>query len=279
MDEAEFRLLRALIRDHAGILFSEESAFLLERRLQGRLQALHLRRFIDYYDHLQNPALPAAQREQELDEICERIVTRETYFFREDYQLDLLRDEILPQLRRRRPRGERLSLWSAGCSTGEEPYTLAMEVLHGGLFQRWDVQISGTDLSREALEVARAGTYGPSSFRLAEGRGAAHARYFRQIGGQRQVAEEVRRLVSFARLNLHAPAWSVPGEPFDAIFCRNVLIYLDRALRPAIVRRFSEKLVPGGYLLLGHSENLLDMVSPLSACHIKKEIVYRKPAA
>jgi chemotaxis protein methyltransferase CheR len=279
MDESEFRLLQGLIRDHAGILFSEENAFLLERRLQGRLQALHLRRFIDYYDHLRNPALPAAQREQEMDELCERIVTRETYFFREDYQLDLLRDEILPQLRRLRPRGERLSLWSAGCSTGEEPYTLAMEVLQSGLFHLWDVQITGTDLSREALEVARAGAYGPSSFRQVDGRGATHARYFRPFGAQRLVAEEVRRLTSFARLNLHAPSWSVPGEPFDVIFCRNVLIYLDRALRPAIVRRFSEKLVPGGYLLLGHSENLLDMASPLSACHIKKEIVYRKPAA
>ncbi len=274
MDDQEFRLLRGLIRDHAGILFPQENGFLLQRRLQGRLLALGLRRFQDYYDYLQDPAVPAAVRERERDELCERIVTRETYFFREPYQLDAFRTEILPRLGGPRTGRGRLSVWSAGCSTGEEPYTIAIEIIESGRFDLQQVGITGTDLSRESLEAARAGVYGASSFRQTEP--WQLERYFQPQGGRQQVVEQVRRLVTFARLNLHAAETTVPGEPFDVIFCRNVLIYLDRAVRPAIVRYFHDKLAPGGYLLLGHSESLLDMPSPLQPCHIKREIVYRK---
>jgi chemotaxis protein methyltransferase CheR len=271
MNPEAFRLIRGLLRDHAGLLFSEETAFLLERRMAPRLAILHQPTSLAYAQHLLTMA-PAA-RDAELTALFERIATHETYFFREAYQLDAFRLELLPELHKRKRRGTHLSFWSAGCSTGEEAYTIAMEVMTSGLFKDWDVQILGTDLSGEALTVAEAGIYGPSALRQTS---EEHlARFFRPHKGRFQVIDEIRRMVRFAPQNLNRPF--PPSEPFDAIFCRNVLIYFDRALRPQLVHRFAEHLLPGGYLLLGHAESLLDESSPFETCHLHRAMVYRKP--
>ncbi|MCS6913780.1 MAG: protein-glutamate O-methyltransferase CheR [Myxococcales bacterium] len=275
MTEGEFQLLRQFICDQAGILYEEGTSYLLRRRLQPRLEALGLHSFHDYYRFLTDPSIAPDVRMREVEELLERVVTRETYFFRESCQLDAFRNGLLPLLHRKQGRNGHLNIWSAGCATGEEPYTLAIHVLASGLFHPANVQILGTDLSRSALEVARAAVYGPSSFRQADFQLVEC--YFRRVPGGRRVIDEVKRMVTFHHLNLLDPNWQLPIERFDVIFCRNVLIYLDRTVRGVVIRRLSDRLVRGGYLLLGHSEWLGDVAYPLEALYVKRQLVYRKP--
>jgi chemotaxis protein methyltransferase CheR len=278
MHQTEFELLRDLFRDRFGLYFTDDTAYLLERRLLPRLETLGMRSFLDYHAYLVNPALPEVERERELDDIFERLATRETYFFRENYQLDALREQLLPRLHQARSKTNRqrrpsLSLWSAGCASGEEVYSLAIQILESGLFADWEVNVVGSDLSRSALEMARRGAYGPSSFRDTDRR--LLYRYFREENGRWHVDDEVRRLCTFTRVNLIGADWAAVGGPFDAIFCRNVLIYFDRAARQELVQRFVRRLLPDGYLFLGHSESLLDMTTPFTLDRLGGELVYR----
>lgn len=278
MNQYEFQLLRDLIKERFGLYYTDDTAYLLERRLLPRLETLGLRGFLDYHAYLMNPALPDSERERELDDVFERLSTRETYFFREDYQLTALREKLLPRLLHDRPRGARLALWSAGCASGEEVYSLAIQVLETGLFADWDVSIVGSDLSRTALDTARRGVYGPSSFRGADE--ALVKRWFREEKGRFTVDDRVRRLCSFTRVNLAGSEWTPVGGPFDAIFCRNLIIYFDRPRRQGLLAGLARKLTPDGYLFLGHSESLLDMSSPFTHTRLGGELVYRlRPVA
>lgn len=271
-----FELLQQLICARFGLVYTIETAYLIERRLQQRLEAHGLTSFLDYYDLLTDPAQPESRRERELQEIFELLSTRETYFFRESYQLDAFREVLLPQLQKRRPRGNQLSVWSAGCASGEEPYSIAVEIIESGLFDGWNVRVVGSDLSVQALQAAVQGIYGPSSFRQTDP--VRHSRYFRPLTGRWQINESVRRMCTFVRQNLVEDDFSAVGGPFDAIFCRNVIIYFDRAGRNRLIERLSDKLAPGGYLFLGHAESLLDGNTPLGIAHLGRELVYRKPS-
>jgi chemotaxis protein methyltransferase CheR len=275
MTTGEFTLLRDFIKARFGLCFPPENAYLLERRLQPRLEALQLYGFTDYHDYLNNAAVPAAERERELDELFERIATRETYFFRESYQLDAFRDELLPTLAAAAKASPRLSVWSAGCASGEETYSIAMEVLRSGRLGGFAIDIVGSDWSRKALAAAQRGVYGPSSFRQTEA--ALQQRFFRPTSGGFEVLPEVRKLCRFVRLNLVADDFSTIGGPFQAIFCRNVLIYFDRATRASLLQRLADKLTPGGYLFLGHSETIGDLGTPLQLARLGREIVYTRP--
>jgi chemotaxis protein methyltransferase CheR len=271
MSQEEFRLLRDLIHGYCGIFFQDDNKFLIQRRLAGRLDALGLRSFSDYYRYLRYNAA----RKAEMEEIVERITTNETYFFRELYQLDALKDEIFPEICRRRPRGRRLSIWSAGCATGEEAYTVAILILESALFSDWDVRIFGNDISRRVLTVGRKGAYGRSSFRATDERYLR--RYFRELDGKYQVRDEVKALVSFGHLNLlDDEMLSIIGD-MDVVLCRNVLIYFDLEARKRAVAAFHRKLISGGYLLLGHSESLLNISTAYELVHLRHDMVYRKP--
>ncbi len=276
LDSQSFELLQKLICTRFGLVYTVETAYLIERRLQQRLEANGLSSFFDYYQLLTDPTQPLARRERELQEIFELLSTRETYFFRESYQLDAFREVLLPQLHYKRPRGQQLSVWSAGCASGEEPYSIAVEIIESGLFDGWNVRIIGSDLSSQALHAAVQGIYGPSSFRQTDpGR---HNRYFRPLTGRWQIIESVRRMCTFVRLNLIEDDFGSVGGPFDAIFCRNVISYFDRSERQRLIERLSDKLAPGGYLFLGHAESLLDGNTPLGIAHLGRELVYRKPS-
>lgn len=276
MSEVEFQLLRDLIQARFGLRFDDDTAYLLERRLLPRIEGLHLRSFFDYHAFITNPALPEPERERELDEIFDRVATRETYFFRETYQLDAFREELLPQIVKKRPRGRRFSVWSAGCASGEEAYSLAVEIIVSGLLAEWDVSVVGSDLSQAALQTARQAIYGASSFRQTEP--WRQQRFFKALtNGRWQVDADVRKLCTFTRANLISTDWASVGGPFDAIFCRNVIMYFERPLRSALIQRLSAKLVPGGYLFLGHSESLLDQTSPLQITRLGTALVYRRP--
>jgi chemotaxis protein methyltransferase CheR len=273
MNAEEFRLFRDLIYDHCGIFFQSDSAFLLHRRLLPRLEALSLADFTAYYRYLASAS--EERRRDEMEHLIERVTTNETYFFRESYQLDALAQEILPAIYRARPRGKRLTIWSAGCASGEEAYTIAIVLLEVGLFTDWEVRVFGNDISRRMLHIARKGQYGRSAFRATDPR--LLRRYFREAEGKQQVRDEVRALVSFGQINLLDASMMTLVSEVDIIFCRNVLIYFDARSRRRVVEALHRKLVPGGYLLLGHSESLIQVTTAFELVHLKHDMVYRKP--
>ena len=252
----EFRQLRDLLEAESGISLGPTKEALLVARLAPRLRALGLDAFDRYLEIVSNDS-------RERREMVERMCTHETAFFRERYQFDLLVERLVPRWRADASGGRRertLRAWSAGCATGEEPYSIAM-VLDDTLGRyEWDVRVTATDLSHAVLERARSGIY-PIDQRD-EIPAALLKRYFRRgirdAAGTMRTADRLNRLVSFRSLNLAAPPYDVPG-PFDIICCRNVLIYFDLELKRRIVDALLGCLAPGGHLFLGHAEGLHDL--------------------
>jgi len=272
MSAEEFRLLRDHVYAHCGILVREDMKFVMERRLWPRLEALGLRDFTGYHRYLRYDA----QRRVELEAAVEALTTHETYFFREPNQLTAFTDEVMPALQQRNAPIKRLRIWSAGCSTGEEAYTLAMLLQQSRRFEGWDVEVHGTDISRRVLATARRAEYGPSSLRAAPPDQVS--RFFVPLGGSKvRVKDEVRAWVSFGQLNLLDTEACQLVPRMDAIFCRNVMIYFDVPARRRVLQAFHERLVPGGYLLLGHSENLLNLGVDFELVHLHGDLAYRKP--
>ncbi|MCA9718096.1 MAG: protein-glutamate O-methyltransferase CheR, partial [Myxococcales bacterium] len=168
-----------------------------------------------------------------------------------------------------------LTIWSAGCSTGEEAYTCAILLRESPALDGWTLRVVGTDISTRVLASARAGVYGESSFRTTPP--DQRARYFERRADGARVVDSIRRVCSFHRVNLLNPAeYDVVGS-VDVIFCRNVLIYLTPAARHQIVEAFYDTLSPGGFLLLGHSENLLNVNTRFAHVHFENDLVYQKP--
>ncbi len=272
MSLEEFRLLRELVNETCGIRFEADAMYAMERRLRERLTALGLTSYRAYYQRLRYH--PEAQAE--LENAVDVLTTNETYFFREAYQLEVLQRSILPELKERNERAKRLTLWSAGCSTGEEAYTIAMILLASGLFHGWDLRVFGSDISRRVIQHARRGVYGDSSFRAMQPR---YERFFTETPHGKQIANEVKAICHFGQLNLLDRERSALIGSADVIFCRNVLIYFDDRSRERVVKTFHDRLVPGGYLLLGHSESLLHRATQFEIVHMNRDIVYRRPVA
>jgi chemotaxis protein methyltransferase CheR len=273
MSEEEFRLLRDLVEGHCGIGFRADTKYLLARRLAPRLQALGLRAFDEYYRHLcYDPG-----REQELDTATDLLTTNETYFFREPLQLRALAREILPALAAALAPQRRLRILSAGCSTGEEPYTLAVIVKDSGLFEGWDVEIVGADVSRRCLAQANAAAYGEHAFRTPEAEPVRRWAHLR--GGKWVLDDALRRMVRFSHENLVSPRALASVSKVDVVLCRNVMIYFDVAARRRVLRRFHERMRDGAWLLLGHAESLLNVTADFELVHLRRDLVYRKPGA
>jgi chemotaxis protein methyltransferase CheR len=267
----EFRVLRGLFSDRIGVSFGNEARFAVERRLRERLAALDLTTFAEYCEHLRYSPGADAEWEEAID-LC---TTNETYFFREDYQLRSFQSELLPMLAEQAKGRRRLSIWSAGCSTGEEAYTIAILVHESGLFRDWDVRIYGSDVSKRCVAAARAGVYGPSAFRATPPE--IQSAYFVEKADGFHVVERIRSLCHFGQMNLlDAERVRLVGRA-DAVFCRNVLIYFDGPARKRVIDAFLERLYPGGVLLLGHSESLLNVTTAFELLHLKEDLVYRKP--
>jgi chemotaxis protein methyltransferase CheR len=272
MSPEEARLVQEIIHEYCGLAHGLDSTFFLERRLGPRVLGLGLSTFLDYYHYLRYD--PDGRRE--LEEAVERITTHETYLFRERYQLDAFAEEIVPDLWNRLRMRKRLLVWSAGCSTGEEVYTLAILLHEDERLRDFVVRVVGSDISRQVVAHARTGAYGPSSFRAAD----PHYRrtYFREHAGRYHVRDDLRAMCSFGQLNLlDTSRYEVLG-PVDVIFCRNVLMYLSATARQRIVESFYDALSPGGYLLLGHSESLLNVTTRFDLVHLTNDLVYRRPA-
>ncbi|MEE8410592.1 MAG: CheR family methyltransferase [Myxococcota bacterium] len=271
MRNEEFRLIRDLICDFCGIFFPDSMKFLVERRLQPRLPVFGFTNFRDYYRLIKF----GREREQEFDEIVERVTTNETYFFRESRQLLAFTHEILPLVIANRGIEARIRIWSAGCSTGEEPYTIAMLLAEAPAARGRQFDIFGNDISRKVLRTAREALYTAASFRTTEDR--HRERYFVQDGRTYRLRDSIRNRVTFGHLNLMDGDGLAMLGRLDVIFCRNVMIYFDAASRKRLVDTFHKKLRPGGILLLGHSESLINESTAFELLPLEHDIVYRKP--
>jgi chemotaxis protein methyltransferase CheR len=269
----EFRLLRDLLNKTAGLQFDDGSAYLFERRLGDRVVELGLRTFTEYYKYLRFDL----DGSRELERALEVLTTAETYFFRQEYQLKGFQKELLPHLATRNASSKLLTVWSAGCSTGEEVYTLAMLIDESDLFRGWDIRVIGSDLSRTRVAFARRGLYRGGSFRTLDD--AVRRRYFVERREGAQVIDNIKKLCHFAQLNLLDSARAAIVGRVDVIFCRNVLIYFDAASRRRVIENLYDRLVPGGYLLLGHSESLLNVTTAFELAHLSEDLIYRRPLA
>lgn len=269
-----FRLLRDFIHDYCGIFFDNGSKFLLERRLNRRLEQHQLKSFEEYYHYLRYDR----KREEEIVILVDNLTTNETYFFREGAQLKAFSEEILPELRAKNAARKSLRIWSAGCSTGEEPYTIAILLLESGDWWRdWQVEIMGSDINQRVLHTARKGVYKKGSHRVTTPE--MLAKYFVEEGkGDYRIIDPVRRLVSFSYVNLLDPFKTSLIRDLDIIFCRNVIIYFDRDAKKKVIESFYEKLREGGHLLLGHSESLINISTAFTLRTLTNDMVYQKPA-
>lgn len=273
MSDDEFILIRDCIYAHCGIYFDLESKYIIEKRLAHRLLDLKFASFYDYYHYLKYNR----HKEQELMDIMNVITTNETYFFRESYQLKAFTDEIIPELiARKSARGTHsLRIWSAGCSTGEEPYTIAMLLSTIAELKGWSIEIVGTDISQKVLQQARRAVYGKPSFRATEEKDLQ--RFFVQQDDGFKVNSSIRDAVTFCHLNLFDPHHLSMFGKFDLVFCRNVIIYFDVAARKQVIESFHSALYDGGFLLLGHSESLMNISTSFTLRHFKNDMVYQKP--
>lgn len=273
MTEEEFRLIRDLVYKHCGLYFDSDSKYLLEKRLSRRLSLHQLATFRDYYHFLKF----SSKRDEELSDIMDVLTTNETYFFRESFQLKAFTEEILPEIKSEKERrGDRsLRIWSAGCSTGEEPYTIAMLILDLGIFSGWKIEIIGTDISHRVLQYARRGIYGRSSFRATDD--FYIKRFFVEEEGNYKINNDVRSLVTISHLNLFEEGRLALLGRMDVIFCRNVIIYFDQPAKKNVIESFYRALREGGYLLLGHSESLMNISTSFALRHLKNDMVYQKP--
>lgn len=253
LSQQEFDDIRALVKEFTGINLGESKRQLIYRRLSGRLRATNLPTFNAYMDLLRN------NPKQELEVFANAITTHLTAFFRESHHFDYLASTILPELHAASSATrKRLRIWSAGCSTGEEPYTTAM-ILQESLpdLAKWDARILATDLDSDVLAVGKAGVYARQ--RVEDMAPQRLRQWFTPSGDDDavEVKPALRKLIAFKQLNLMRE-WPMRG-PFDVIFCRNVIIYFDKPTQRVLMDRYANFLKEGGYLILGHSETLFNV--------------------
>jgi len=265
-----FRQLRDQIYKRTGMFFGDSSKYLIQKRLSPRARELNFDSFQKYFYFLQYD--PRA--EAEFDQIFDLVTTNETYFFREPAQLTAFTEEIVPDILSRKPT-RKVRIWSAGCSSGEEPYSIAILLAETGLYRNVTFEIFASDLNQQVLAKARRGLYRENSFR-ATGEDL-RAKYFaKEPDGSWRISDEIRNRVSFGRLNIYdEPRVSLLGY-LDVVFCRNVIIYFDDASKKTVIRNFYGRLIDGGYLLLGHSESLISLSTQFKLKHLKNDMVYQK---
>jgi chemotaxis protein methyltransferase CheR len=265
ISDKEFGLFQSLIHREVGIHLNESKKALLVGRLARRLRELGLNSFEDYYSHVVDER---GDNEKVLMFDC--ISTNETQFFREPWQFEFLEHKVFPEWQARADVGlhkRRIRIWSSACSTGEEPYTLAMLLWnHFPPAAGWECEILATDLSTSVLEKAQTAVW---PMERAKEIPLSYLHKFMLRGkrtqeGMMKAGPQIRSLIKFQRLNLNEDVYALTG-PFDLIFCRNVLIYFTRESKKHVINRLLDYLEPSGYLFLGHAENLHDITDRVRA--------------
>lgn len=274
--DEEFIQLRDFIYQQAGIFIAENRKYLVENRLSNRIKELNLKSFGEYYYYLRFDA----GRKTELTKLFEVITTNETSFYRNPPQLQIFQDKILPEILDglRKLGTRKLRIWSAGCSTGEEPYTLAI-MLHEVLKSEvaaWDIKITANDLSEAVLAAARKGLYNEYALRTTPKE--IVAKYFKKNGIVYEADPKLKNLISFAPINLSDRMALKRNDRSHIVFCRNVIIYFDDEMKKQVIESFYDNLLPGGCLFIGHSESLHNISRTFKPEHHAGTIVYRKQA-
>jgi chemotaxis protein methyltransferase CheR len=267
ISETEFQALRDLIRERFGIHYDDSKQFLLQSRLQTRLLKCRVADFGAYYRYL----LSSPDRESEWSELASVLSNNETYFFRERAQLEVLCDEVLDESRKA---GTPLRIWSSASSSGEEPYTIAMMLSETHRISPPHVVIKATDLSPRILERAETAFYRELSFRATPPE--MIQKYFRPFEAGFFIKDEIKRMVSFSRINLMDEQAIAAMGVFDAILCRNVLIYFEKPTQKRVVEAFAAALRPGGFLFLGHAESIMRVTDKYEPIVTPKAIYYRR---
>ncbi len=274
MRDSEFDFIRTLVYERSRINLGADKRELVSARLGKRLRATQTANLGEYCDLLRSPGA-----DEELAHLIDVISTNHTFFFRENAHFDFVRTQAVPEMlaRGRVERWPRLNAWSAACSSGEEPYSLAITLAESLAGANWPWHIEATDISHRILAKAAAGIYRED---VVGKMPAATVRQYFQKGvgpqaGNYRVRRELRSGVTYRQLNLleGEPPFT---EPFQIIFCRNVMIYFDRPTQEELVRRLTKRLVPGGYLLVGHSESLTGIKHSLQ---LVQPAIYRRPPA
>jgi chemotaxis protein methyltransferase CheR len=268
MSDAELKKFVDLVYKECGIALTSAKKSMLSARLAKRLRALGIESYKEYYNFLTE----TLGKNDEIFNMVDVVTTNTTHFFRESNHFDYLTKHAVPRLLEP---GRPLRIWSAGCSSGQEPYTIAMVLADYFETNEGDFEIVATDISTKVLKIAKQGIYdseaienipvGPKLRYMMRGKGA-------QLGKWR-VIPDLRQKIQFGKLNFMDYDYGI-AEPFDIIFCRNVIIYFDRDTKINLISRFHEHLVPGGYLFIGHSETLNGINADLRPV---APTVYRKP--
>lgn len=247
MTEAEFHKLSTLIYERCGIKLGPEKRTLLEARLGKVLRREAIPSYDAYYQKVVSD-----RTDKELLRLIDLVTTNFTHFFREPQHFDFLRQRVLPEMRQ--AGAKEIYIWSAGCATGEEPYSIAILLLENNTVG-WKRAVLASDVSSQALEFAQKGVYPAERLRGVPQQW--RRKYFVEVDGGYRVKEEVKLLVEFRRLNLLSPP---PWQGcFDVIFCRNVMIYFDRSAKQRVLGHLRQALKPGGYLFVGHAESLFNL--------------------
>jgi len=275
MTDMQFQRLRRVIYERSGIHFQDAKKYVLESRLTRRLEELE----IDNFDQYLMLLTTGPYQQDEFQEMFNRITINETSFFRNAPQLEVFETQALSQLLEARRASRTLRIWSSACSTGEEPYTLAIQV-HRTLGVRladWKVEILGTDISEKALSAAQAGRY--ASYAIRTTPPTVLKRYFTETNGFYQIDPTIQSMVRFERLNLKDAFAARRFGTWDIIFCRNVLIYFDQEMRQHCAQLFHSQLADDGMLFIGHSESLRNLDVPFDPTADSKAFAYTKRQA
>jgi len=267
----EFSRLAEFLYRRTGMVFTEAKRYYVERRISERMSATSSRSFTDYFAHLRG------EERREVEELINAFTVNETYFYREDHQLTCLTSDLLDERVRAKRPGDTIRIWSAPCSTGEEPYSIAIWLLENWKdVDAYDIEIVGSDIDTDVLEAAAEGIFRKRALmRLSP---ELIARYFYELDDERwRILDDLRQSVRFSRVNLIDTKQTRPQGRFDVIFCRNVLIYFDDESRRIAAENLYDNLLPGGFICLGHTESM-SRISPLfEVCRYSGAIVYRKP--
>lgn len=270
LSPSTFTDLRNLIYERTGIFFPDNKKYVLESRLQARLKERKCRSYEEYFQLLKYDAW----RDQELNAVYNLVTTNETFFYRDLPQLQEFANTIVPAVVKANASTSRIRVWSAACSSGDEPYTLAMMLLEHPALANWAIDILGSDISETALAAARTAVYG--SYAVRNVPPAVMNKYFHRESSQYVLSDKVKQLVKFAHLNLYDGSRLKILRGMDVIFCRNCLIYFDDKAKQKIVNNLAECLRPQGYLVIGFSESLHGITDGFKPLHANRTVVYQK---
>ena len=275
LSQDEFIKIRDFIYEKSGMFFADSKKYLVEDRILRRMEEIKIEKFENYYYFIKyDPG-----KEQELVKLFDEVTTNETYFYRNLPQIEALQEIILPEIieQKKKMGIKTLKLWSAACSSGEEPFTMAMvlDELLGPTLKTWNIQIIGTDISNAILEKAAEALYNKNSLRsLPEDK---LPKYFDELpDGNYKIKDHIKKMVEFQNVNLIDRMKMRMIRDFDVIFCRNVLIYFDVESKKQVISSLYNSLSANSYLFIGHSESLHGISTAFKLVHLKNAMVYKK---